>query len=369
MEYGFNVEIAQKLGVNEAIVIRNFQHWLKKNEANNANFHHGRYWTYNSIGAFCKIFPFWTEHQIRNILKKLMTDGILIKGNFNKSPYDKTIWYSIDEEVLNKLLSEHEEADEPQKYNDKIENSPESTETVDLVNLPNRCGKNAKSICENSQIDVGNFTDRSGNFTKPIPYVNTYSKPDVNTHTHERVCDGFSEVRSVSEPERANSPVERSNPRGFKSERMGYSYPNNPVLPSSPEVTMFCEDYKTFKNPDFEPSSDDRAEIAKTLTKNGGYDTKKRQYWQDVFKKASRGWKIAEKDVARIVPCSLDRVLAEHSRIKANELGLLPPKKDAPKIETPAEPEIMEDEAIVEAVRQRAHAAYEKMKRMSMPIR
>ena len=104
MEYGFNVEIAQKLGVNEAIIIRNFQHWLGKNKANNANFYDGRYWTYNSIGAFCKIFPFWTEHQIRNILKKLTSDGILIKGNFNKNPYDKTIWYSIDDDVLNNLL-------------------------------------------------------------------------------------------------------------------------------------------------------------------------------------------------------------------------------------------------------------------------
>lgn len=343
MEYGFNVEIAQKLGVNEAIVIRNFQHWLKKNEANNANFHDGRYWTYNSIGAFCKIFPFWTEHQIRNILKKLMTEGILIKGNFNKSPYDKTIWYSINEEILSNLLSENEAADEPQKYNDKVENNPESTETVDLVNLPNRCGKNAKSMCENSQIDVGNFTDRSGKFHKPIPDVNTYSKPDENTHTHGRVCENFSQNQDYAGSRKIDA--------------------------DSLEVTMFCEDYKTLKNPDFEASCDDRAAIAETLTRNGGYDTEKRKYWQDVFKKASRGWKIKEKDVTRIVPCSFDRVLAEHSRIKANELGLLPPKKDAPKKETPTEPENIEDEAMVEAVMQKARAAYEKMKRMNMPIR
>ena len=348
MEYGFNVEIAQKLGVNEAIIIRNFQHWLGKNKANNANFYDGRYWTYNSIGAFCKIFPFWTEHQIRNILKKLTSDGILIKGNFNKNPYDKTIWYSIDDDVLNNLLSDDKSAENNKNYNEQIQNSPESTETVDMVNLPYRCGKNTKSMCENSQIDAGNFTDRCGNFTKPIPYVNTYSKPCVNTHTHERVCENFSQKQSSDTSD---------NP------------PSHPIFPNSREVEEFCKDYKALKNSEFEPSDEDKIAIAEVLSKNGGYDVQKREYWKDVFKKAARGWKIVEKDITRIAPCSLDRVLKEHSRIKANELGLLPPKKDAPKAQMQPEPEIIEDEALTEEARQRARTAFDNLRRINMPIR
>lgn len=341
MEYGFNVEIAQKLGVNEAIIIRNFQHWLGKNKANNANFYDGRYWTYNSIGAFCKIFPFWTEHQIRNILKKLTIDGILIKGNFNKNPYDKTIWYSIDENVLNNLLSDDKLTDNNESYNEQIQNKPKSTGTVDLTNFPNRCGKNTKSMCENSQIDAANFQNRCGKFPEPIPCVNTDSKPCENTHT-----------QSVSEKFFQNGDLAAVD-----------------TTPNSREVGEFCADYKALKNAEFEPSADDKAAIAKVLAKNGGYGLQKREYWRDVFKKASRGWKIVEKDITRIVPCPLDRVLTDHSRIKANELGLLPPKKDAPKSEIPPEPEIAEDDALTDAALQRARAVVRDIRRMKMPIR
>lgn len=358
MEYGFNVEIAQKLGVNEAIIIRNFQHWLGKNKANNTNFYKGRFWTYNSIAAFCKIFPFWTERQIRNILKNLTDNGILIKGNFNKNPYDKTIWYSIDEENLNKLLSEHEDAEESQKYNEQIQNNPESTETVDLTNSSYRFDESGTSICQNGHIDLTNRAHRCDENVKPIPCVNTNSKPCVNTHTHERVCENFSQGQSANEPGGLNSC----------DERKGYTYTNNQILPNSREVDEFCIDYKTLKNSDFEPSQDDKIAIAKVLAKNGGYGAEKREYWCDVFKKASRGWKIIEHDITRIVPCSLDRVLNEHSRIKANELGLLPPKKDAPKTETQPEPEIIENETLTEEARQKARAMVNNLRRFNMPI-
>ena len=35
MNYNFNVEIATKIGVDEAIMLNNFVYWLAKNKANN----------------------------------------------------------------------------------------------------------------------------------------------------------------------------------------------------------------------------------------------------------------------------------------------------------------------------------------------
>ena len=317
MEYGFNILIAQKLGVNEAIIIRNFQHWIAKNKANEKNFCDGRYWTYNSIGAFCKIFPFWSRDQIRYTLKKLTEKGILVSGNYNKNPYDKTLWYSLNEEKLAELLKD------------------------DGENFQNADGEIPSSDCENSPVDVGNFPHRSGKIPKPIPCVNTDSKPCENTHT-----------QSVSE-------------KFFQNQDLA----TVDITPNSREVEEFCADYKTLKNPEFEPSADDKAAIAKVLAKNGGYGLQKREYWCEVFKKASRGWKITEKDVTRIVPCPLDRVLTDHSRIKANELGLLPPKKDAPKSEIPPEPEIVEDKSITDVALQKVKLVVNELKRMGLPIR
>lgn len=325
MEYTFDIMIAQKLGVNEAIIIRNIQFWIDKNKANNKHYYDGRYWTYNSISAFCEIFPFWTRDQIRYILKKLTEKEILISGNFNKNPYDKTLWYSLNDEKLAEL----QELESGEKL-------PDPSVEIPISNN------------QNSNLDVVNLPHREGENPKPIPDVNTYSKPDVNTHTHESACEKFSQKQN------AGTSVNLS---------------KCPVLPNSREVEEFCNDYKTLKNSEFEPSDEDKIAIAEVLSKNGGYDARKREYWCDVFKKAARGWKIVEKDLVRIVPCSLDKVLKEHSRIKANELGLLPPKKDAPKPELPLEPEIFEDAGDIEEAREKARALFNDLRRLYTPIR
>lgn len=98
MEYAFNIEHAVLYGVYEAVMIKNFQFWIMKNKANNVHSHDGRYWTYNSISAFEKQFPFWSRDQIRRILKSLTDQGILLVGNYNKLKMDRTLWYAFQDE-------------------------------------------------------------------------------------------------------------------------------------------------------------------------------------------------------------------------------------------------------------------------------
>lgn len=99
MNYNFNIEIAKQYGVNEAIMIANFQFWIAKNKANEQGFKDGSYWTYNSVKAFRDLFPFWSEKQIRTILNSLVKQNVLKTGNYNQSSYDRTLWYAfIDEE-------------------------------------------------------------------------------------------------------------------------------------------------------------------------------------------------------------------------------------------------------------------------------
>ena len=43
MNYNFNVEIATKIGVDEAIMLNNFVYWLAKNKANNKNLFDGNF--------------------------------------------------------------------------------------------------------------------------------------------------------------------------------------------------------------------------------------------------------------------------------------------------------------------------------------
>jgi len=100
MEHSFDIELAKKYGVKEAILIRHFQFWITKNKANGVNYYDGRTWTYNSIKAFQEIFPYLTERQIRYALDNLVKKGVLIKGNYNKSKYDHTLWYAFKDESI-----------------------------------------------------------------------------------------------------------------------------------------------------------------------------------------------------------------------------------------------------------------------------
>ena len=97
MEHHFNIEIAEKYGVNCAIILNNFEYWIKNNEANGKHFHDGYYWTYNSIKAFATLFPYLTQKQIETAIGRLRADGIIVTGNYNDSKTDRTLWYAITE--------------------------------------------------------------------------------------------------------------------------------------------------------------------------------------------------------------------------------------------------------------------------------
>ncbi len=97
MNYTFDGDVAKDVGTNAAVLFQSIVWWIAKNEANENNFHDGKYWTYNSVAAFSKLFPFCTDKMIRSSLEKLEKTGYIISGNYNKSPYDRTKWYALGE--------------------------------------------------------------------------------------------------------------------------------------------------------------------------------------------------------------------------------------------------------------------------------
>ena len=95
MNHSFNTEVAEKYGVDEAIMLENIAFWINKNEANRKHFYDNDYWTYNSTRAFTELFPYWTERQIQRILKSLEEKNLVKTGNYNKVAYDRTKWYGL----------------------------------------------------------------------------------------------------------------------------------------------------------------------------------------------------------------------------------------------------------------------------------
>ena len=118
--HSFNADLATKYGILEAILIQNFEFWIKKNEANERGYHEGRYWTYNSARAFSELFPYASPKKIRYALQHLIDAGIIMTGNFNNSPYDRTLWYAFTDFYLS--ICQKRQMEIPEKENGKVEN-------------------------------------------------------------------------------------------------------------------------------------------------------------------------------------------------------------------------------------------------------
>lgn len=111
IHHSFDIELAAKYGVEEAIIIHHFQYWIRHNQSLKRNFHEGYYWTYQSLDEIAAHFPYMTKERVVDIIDKLCTgksryskkkkeldfEPVLKRGNFNKSRYDRTVWYSFYE--------------------------------------------------------------------------------------------------------------------------------------------------------------------------------------------------------------------------------------------------------------------------------
>ena len=95
MNHSFNVEVATKYGMLEAVLLENINFWVAKNKANEKNFYDGFYWTYNSITALSKLFPYASRATIFRALHNLEDAGLILAGNYNKDASDKTKWYTL----------------------------------------------------------------------------------------------------------------------------------------------------------------------------------------------------------------------------------------------------------------------------------
>jgi hypothetical protein len=116
----FDTKIAKLVGTDAAIIYSNIDFWIETNKANKVNFFDGKYWMYHSIKAFCELFDYLSESQIKTCLNKLEKANLIITGNYNQIGYDRTKWYSLPENIT---ISEKSLMDLSNNNNRLVENS------------------------------------------------------------------------------------------------------------------------------------------------------------------------------------------------------------------------------------------------------
>lgn len=205
MVHGFDTDIAQYFhDTNIAVIFHNLCYWIAHNKANEKNrqeieingITQQRYFTYNSVQAFQKQFPYFSARQIEHSLKKLRDNGFIVKTTLNKIGFDRTAWFClVDEEYwMNKYLPPS-----VKNSNEKNEeNTPAGTRNEVVTEVPEENESSISQICEMESTKMGNpfhknvkwnqqkcemdFTEMGNGFhrnVRPIPD----SKPDSNTST------------------------------------------------------------------------------------------------------------------------------------------------------------------------------------------
>jgi hypothetical protein len=158
LNHSFNVGIAVEHGIDSAIMLGNIFFWIQHNEANEKNFFDGRYWTYNSQKAFSDLFPYWNRAKIQRILSYLEEQGLLMKGNYNKSAYDRTTWFALTDKGLSLFGVQ----------NDKMHCS----------DLNNGEFENEQSNVQNRTIESSEMSNQMFRNEQPIPDINTDKNSD-----------------------------------------------------------------------------------------------------------------------------------------------------------------------------------------------
>lgn len=89
-----NPQLAERIGLNESIVLQQLKYWL--NETESGLDHDGHRWVYNTVDQWQKQFPFWSVDTVKRALKSLQLQGIIFAEQLAKSKHDRTYHYAIN---------------------------------------------------------------------------------------------------------------------------------------------------------------------------------------------------------------------------------------------------------------------------------
>ena len=84
---------------DKAIMLQQIHYWLQRSN----NIVDGHRWVFNTAKGWQKQFPWITAKTVQRYLKDLCDRGLLITANYNKANFDRTKWYRIDYDALDKL--------------------------------------------------------------------------------------------------------------------------------------------------------------------------------------------------------------------------------------------------------------------------
>ena len=105
MNHSFNTTLAEKYGLECAVIIEHLFWWIHKNECEDIEemFHEGRMWCRTTTKGIAKYITYIGWQTIRRKLIYLEEKKVLMVGNFNTKSTNQTLWYSFTDSFKNEL--------------------------------------------------------------------------------------------------------------------------------------------------------------------------------------------------------------------------------------------------------------------------
>ena len=148
-------------GDRAATVLQQVHYWVENNKKNKKYeaYVDGYWWTYQSIQEWYENdFNHWTYSLVKSSFKRLREVGLLIALQLSKDKTDKTNWYRINYEKLEKLYKDFKKEKEDhllKQTNALAKNQPMALAKNQPIDLPkmNQCNKkNNKRINKENNI-------------------------------------------------------------------------------------------------------------------------------------------------------------------------------------------------------------------------
>lgn len=199
-----DVKLAKVIGLNEAIVLQQVNYWLHGRHAKKID---GRLWTYNSMKKWHEQFSFWSLNTMKRAFSSLEEDGLLVVGNYNKYKFDKTKWYSIDEDKLVNRMTQNGSMEEPKMgHSDWPKMGQPIPDTTDTNNTDTNNNSQTQSddTLETRKAIINYLNEKLGTKYKPSASKN---KTVINARLNEGYhLDDFKQVIDNKYKDWANDP-------------------------------------------------------------------------------------------------------------------------------------------------------------------
>lgn len=110
--HAFNVSLASKIGLIEAIILQHFYYWHQGNKNNESMIKDGRVWVFRSFNQIAEDYPYLSRDKVRGAIDRLEKAELIIKADYNTDKFKRACWYSLSDISLSIFFADKTHAGE-----------------------------------------------------------------------------------------------------------------------------------------------------------------------------------------------------------------------------------------------------------------